>query len=612
MLRSTEAWLPNRWLLLLPVVLWARIGLAACGDAVLDPGEACDDGNLAAGDCCTPACTAEPAGDPCLDDGNPCSLDECDGSGSCVHPTGGSASCDDGDVCTTNDACTDGVCSGTVVPGSCIDAVLCRRARPIDPFGRFTVGVDDGSDLFKGRLRRPRELCLPASTTGGPVLDASVSLVSSRIRVPEGPLNASWHVTDEFGALDVETLGAEHLFLASSTSSVAPPPAPPPAGSANHYSCRRVRLAPGSHAPRGHAVTIDDALGSHTAVLAKPRRLCHPADVDASGTGRAHPRPVLLCYGLLPGHSSNLAPATFATANQLATVGLDALGERELCVPAVAQGPAVPLCATGGDECGLPCCRAFSGQHADCSYNPALVDPRYLGCSGPTILFDRTHANFHQVTPESERSPGRFWGFAKLLVRDGYVVRDSTTPLTTLLPGTSAKILAIANPRALIGDVAIPAPDVTALVSWVEQGGSLLVSIDHNPYDKTEALLGAFGLQQSNRNARRFTFTVANGGLNAGSPIASGISEVTTFLGTAFRISSSPPPQASYDPVLTYPAGSPNNLVGLLQGVAIEFGAGRVYVSSESGGLTAQSSFGMQETPDNEQFVRNIIHWLDD
>ena len=65
-------------------------------------------------------------------------------------------------------------------------------------------------------------------------------------------------------------------------------------------------------------------------------------------------------------------------------------------------------------------------------------------------------------------------------------------------------------------------------------------------------------------------------------------------------------------PILTFPPDSPSNADGWLQGVAIQFGAGRVYVSGESGGLTAQNSFGMQETPDNEQFVRNIVHWLDD
>jgi hypothetical protein len=360
--------------------------------------------------------------------------------------------------------------------------------------------------------------------------------------------------------------------------------------------------------PHGLSVTIDDALGSRSAVLTKPRTLCRPADIDASGTGREHPRVALMCYGAR--FSGGTTRVTVETANQLGTLELETARERDLCVPAAVADPDVPACSTSGDECGLPCCRAFPGQHADCTYDPVVADPRYLGCGGPTILFDRTHANFHQVTPESRRNPGRFWGFAKLLARDGYVVRDSSEPLATLLPTTTAKIFVIANPRALTGDQAIPAADVAALVDWVYQGGSLLLSIDHPPFEKTDALLAAFGLEQIGKGAKKFTFTVENGGLNAASPIAAGISEVSTFTGTAFRISATPPP-AAYEPVLTYPLDSPSNLDGWLQGVAIEYGAGRVYVSGESGGLTAQSSFGMHETPDNEQFVRNIIHWLD-
>jgi hypothetical protein len=132
------------------------------------------------------------------------------------------------------------------------------------------------------------------------------------------------------------------------------------------------------------------------------------------------------------------------------------------------------------------------------------------------------------------------------------------------------------------------------------------------------ALLDALGLVGTGKNARRFTFTRANGGLNAASAIANGIDaasaidEVTTFLGTAFSLLPTSPPLALYETVLTYPPGSPGDLEGLLQGVAIELGAGRIYVSGESGGLTAQNSAGMQFTPQNAQFVRNIVHWLED
>ena len=40
-------------------LLAAKPALAACGNGVLDPGEACDDGNTASGDGCSATCTIE-------------------------------------------------------------------------------------------------------------------------------------------------------------------------------------------------------------------------------------------------------------------------------------------------------------------------------------------------------------------------------------------------------------------------------------------------------------------------------------------------------------------------------------------------------------------------
>ena len=56
-----------------------------CGNFVREAGEACDDGNTTAGDCCSPTCTAEPAGGACPGDGDLCTPGVCDGAGSCVH-----------------------------------------------------------------------------------------------------------------------------------------------------------------------------------------------------------------------------------------------------------------------------------------------------------------------------------------------------------------------------------------------------------------------------------------------------------------------------------------------------------------------------------------------
>jgi cysteine-rich repeat protein len=57
----------------------------SCGNGVVQDGEACDDGNVSAGDCCAPDCTFEPESSACGDDGDACTSDACDGAGGCVH-----------------------------------------------------------------------------------------------------------------------------------------------------------------------------------------------------------------------------------------------------------------------------------------------------------------------------------------------------------------------------------------------------------------------------------------------------------------------------------------------------------------------------------------------
>jgi hypothetical protein len=46
-----------------------------------------------AGGCCVLGCTVEPAGTACLDDGNACTNDLCDGAGTCTHPGAPASSC---------------------------------------------------------------------------------------------------------------------------------------------------------------------------------------------------------------------------------------------------------------------------------------------------------------------------------------------------------------------------------------------------------------------------------------------------------------------------------------------------------------------------------------
>jgi cysteine-rich repeat protein len=62
------------------------VGLApgVCGNGVIEPGETCDDGNVADGDCCAANCVAE-VGLACTDDSDACTTDACSETGVCAH-----------------------------------------------------------------------------------------------------------------------------------------------------------------------------------------------------------------------------------------------------------------------------------------------------------------------------------------------------------------------------------------------------------------------------------------------------------------------------------------------------------------------------------------------
>ncbi len=82
----------------------------------------CDDGNActAASYCVAGDCVGTAPAD-CADN-NPCTADGCAGDIGCFH-TSAVGPCDDGNLCTENDACQGGACAGSKKP--CDDALLC-------------------------------------------------------------------------------------------------------------------------------------------------------------------------------------------------------------------------------------------------------------------------------------------------------------------------------------------------------------------------------------------------------------------------------------------------------------------------------------------------------
>jgi cysteine-rich repeat protein len=99
-------------------------GAGTCAHPPGPSGVPClDDGNVCTIDQCdTMGVCAHPpvaAGTACPDDGNECTHDACDGAGACAHPAvADGTACDDSNACTQTDTCHSGICVGA-------DAVVC-------------------------------------------------------------------------------------------------------------------------------------------------------------------------------------------------------------------------------------------------------------------------------------------------------------------------------------------------------------------------------------------------------------------------------------------------------------------------------------------------------
>ena len=127
-----------------------------CGNGIIDPGEQCDDGNSENGDCCSASCQFNAVGHPCTDDGNACTADECDGSGTCLHIAANGLACDDGLFCNGSDVCSGGTCTAhsgdpCLNGGECADtcdedADSCNLPAGVDCSDDGNICTDDVCD----------------------------------------------------------------------------------------------------------------------------------------------------------------------------------------------------------------------------------------------------------------------------------------------------------------------------------------------------------------------------------------------------------------------------------------------------------------------------------
>jgi hypothetical protein len=287
---------------------------------------------------------------------------------------------------------------------------------------------------------------------------------------------------------------------------------------------------------------------------------------------------------------------------------------------------------------------ANAQQVVDQDFHPVVDHPEYKRDSGPVVMVDEAHFNYHTAS-------GRYEPFTRVLRLDGFRVK----PFKEKFSSSSLKradVLVIANavsettaknwsaqPTSAFSD-----EEITAVRDWVRQGGALILIVDHMPIPgSNEKLAAAFGVKQwSNGYAQDptfgglITFERADGALedNAitkGRSEAERVERVVTFAGSAFQA-----PDAQ--PILTFrgdavswlpeiagklEAGTPSvSVKGWQQGAVLRFGKGRVALFGEAAMFSAQrvgpagepngmnAGMNAKIAPQNQQFLLNVMHWL--
>jgi hypothetical protein len=281
---------------------------------------------------------------------------------------------------------------------------------------------------------------------------------------------------------------------------------------------------------------------------------------------------------------------------------------------------------------------AFAQQVADPNFDSKVANPAYKK-SGPRVLFDEAHNNFHTAS-------GRYKPFADLITSDGYQVTPGKEKFSAAtLKGFDILVIsnALGAPRMndpLAGNPAFTEEESDAVRDWVKGGGALLLIADHAPMGAANyGLSERFGVNMSkmftldNQNFDKesnnpgFIIYTRESGRLADHPITRGrndaerVNKVITFTGQSLK---GPADSVAFlklaDSAQDAMPGQntdPPSAAGRSQGLALKFGKGRVVVMGEAGMLSAQlagpqnQKFGMnREGIDNRQLALNIMHWL--
>jgi len=277
----------------------------------------------------------------------------------------------------------------------------------------------------------------------------------------------------------------------------------------------------------------------------------------------------------------------------------------------------------------------YAQQSPDLNFTPSVESARYANGKGPKVGIDGAHNNLHQLD-------GGFAPFGKLLKADGY--QTAAVDEITEEQLKALDIFVIANPlhESNIGNWKNPTPsaftdkEIKLIASWVEEGGSLLLIADHMPFG------GA-----ANELAQQFGFAYENGFVMAKaqqwppesyhksdktlspSVLTMGVDSLAGFTGSALKPAEGAMVIGRFSDThqLLLPEVAwqfeentvKKPLQDYVMGAAMKYGKGKVALFTEAAMFTAQIvqekykvGFNSPRAPQNQQFVLNVLHWLDE
>lgn len=270
-----------------------------------------------------------------------------------------------------------------------------------------------------------------------------------------------------------------------------------------------------------------------------------------------------------------------------------------------------------------------------------ISHPAYPENSGPEIFLDEGHHNRHTYD-----GLGNFVAFKNVLTKDGYQVISFKNKFNSNhLQGKPILIIPLPQNEKNIWPQwhnpicpALEDYEVQALKSWVENGGSLFLIVDHHPFPAAvDDLAKIFGFQLYNGHAGdtvkypsffcREERSLHSNAITNGRNKEERIDSVLTYSGSAIRIPDTAIPILSFDEdwVQWLPDTAwvidhlePESIAGLCQGTYMRFGKGRVVVFGDGNMFSAQDTdwggkmgFIDPNAKHNHQLLLNIVHYLD-